>query len=198
MSKLSYFYATRDDLLAVTSRVESEVPIEYTRFGHTTLLPPECFSSAAQIPHLGTASHSSAVACEKFLVCYAETAIRPEQLKTLTKEDVNRSIITNKESLRPFVGVDRYAIDQLLNPDTICFAPGGIWKGGILLRGGIDTASQSEYSLALMKKFRTVIKMSFVKIAAFYVGPEALMLLKSGTRLTVSAQSPQEFDLTIT
>jgi len=95
------------------------------------------------------------------------------------------------------IGVDRFAIDQLDNPDTITFTPGGVWKEDILLHGGIGTASQSKTSEALMKRFRTIVKKAFVKVQAFYVGPQAFELLRRGKRLTISAQSPQEFDLRV-
>jgi hypothetical protein len=197
MSKICYFYATKDDLLALTERVEFAAPIKYVRFGQTTQLPPESFKSAAQIPNIGVASHSSATGCEKFLVCDSQTIITPEKLKVLTEEDVTRSIMANKGPLKALVGLDRFAFNQLLNPDTICFTLGGLWEDEILLHGSVDTASQSKRSLALMKRFQIVLRKTFVKVKAFYVGPQALVLLKNGRRLTISAQSPKEFDLSI-
>jgi hypothetical protein len=195
MGKIQYFYATRNDLLTVANRVESEHPIKYVRFGHTTTLPPDSFARIVTIPGLGIASHPSAVGCCKYLVCNVDTVIKPRELKTLTEADVAESIIANKESLKPLIGVNRYAIDQLMNPDTISFAAGGIWKDEILLHGGIGTASQTEVSLSHFKRFQAALRKSFTKVRAFYVGPEALDLLKSGMRLTISAQSPREFDL---
>ncbi len=197
MSKICYFYSTKKDILGVTEQLESSDPIKYVRFGQTTKLPPESYSSAMQIPHLGIATHPSSVGCEKYLVCDPETTIRPRPLKTLSESDVNRSIIPNKEPLIDLIGVERYALDQLFNPNTITFSSGGLWKDQFLLHGGIGTASQSEFSEELMKRFLSAIKKSFIKIKAFYVGPQALELLKNGTRLTISAQSPLEFDLKI-
>jgi hypothetical protein len=197
MSRICYFYATKNDLLPVTERVESAVPVKYVRFGNVTKLPPESFNCAAQIPNLGIASHPSAVVCEKFLLCDSQTIIKPRQLKTLTEEDVARSIIADKRPLRALIGLNRFAIDQLLNPDTITFTPGGIWNEDILLHGGIGTASDSKTSQALMKRFKAAIRKTFIKIQAFYVGPQALELLKSGKRLTMAAQSPPEYNLTI-
>jgi len=205
MSKICLFYATRDDLLAVTEKVESTGAIKYIRFGAVTELPPESFTRAGQIPNLGTASHPSAVGCETFLICDPSTTIIPEKLKTITEQDVNRPTITlggqempvDKQNWRPFIGISRFAINQLNNPDTITFTPGGLWNNDILLHGRVATASQSISSQALMKRFQPVLQKMFVKVKAFLVGPQALMLLKNGRRLTISAQSPQEFDLTI-
>jgi hypothetical protein len=197
MSKVCYFYAAKDDLLALTERVESMAPVKYVHFGHITELPPESFSSAARIPNLGTASHPSAVGCAKFLVCDPQTTITPRELKILTEEDVNRSIVPEKGPLQALIGVQQYAIDQLLNPDTICLSLGGLWKCETLLYAGVDTASQSEISQALMKRFKAAIKKTFARVKAFYVGPQAMELLKAGRRLTIAEQSPREFDLTI-
>lgn len=197
MSKNLYFYATRNDLLTVMRKVESEVAIKYVRFGHTASVPPESFSSAAQIPNLGTASHPSAGAGEKFLVCNAETIIRPRQLKILTADDVKRFDANDEASPMQLVGVKRYAIDQLENPDTIAFNGGGMWEGHILLHGAFGTASESKVSLSLMRRFQTALRKTFVKVRAFYVGPEALTFLKSGGRLTMAVQSPPEYDLRI-
>jgi hypothetical protein len=192
---LCYFYATREDLLAVTEEVESVMPIKYVRFGQTTKLPPKSFKSASEIPNLGIATNPSAVGCEKFLVCDSQVVIKARALKVLAEEDVNRSMIENKSSLTRLIGQERFAIDQLVNPETICFRSGGLWNSEILLHGGIDTASQSKPSMALMKEFKKAIQRNFTKIKAFYVGLQALGLLKSGYRLTISAQSPKEFDL---
>ncbi len=115
MSKICYFYATRDDLLAIIKSFESTGQVQYFSFGQTTKLPPESFSSAAQIPNLGIASHESAVGCQKFVVCDTQTAIKPRKLKTLSKEDVDRSDFPNEPSSRALVGVERFSIDQLFN-----------------------------------------------------------------------------------
>lgn len=191
MSKILYFYATKSDVLAVTSEIESKHPIKYVHFGHTTCLRPETFTTAEQIPHLGIASHPSAVAGDKFLVCDAAKKIQGRQLKTLTEADAAKSDF----DLKPLIGKTRYAIDQLGNPDTISFAAGGTWKDGTLLHGSIGTASKSKRSLSLMREFELEIKKQFVRVKAFYVGPEALQLLKNGKRLTAAQQSPPEYDL---
>ena len=205
MSKICLFYATGDDLLTVTEKVESAAAIKYVRFGTVTELPPERFDNAAQIPNLGIAVHQAAGMCDTFLVCDASAAIIPREVKTLTEEDINRlttsigdqEVQVDKNNWRRLVGVRRFAIDQLKNPDTITFSPGGLWNNDILLHGRVATASQSKSSQALMKRFKAALQKTFVKVKAFYVGPQALMLLKNGQRLTVSAQSPREFDLAI-
>ncbi len=178
MSTQCHFYSTRDDLLAVTERVESRLPIKYIRFGQVTELPPETFKSAAQIPNLGVATHESGVGCKAFLVADSELEIRSRQLKTIA-------------------GVNRFAIDQLHNPDTVVLSPGGLWTGEILLYGNVGTAHDTEVSSRLMKLFRSAIKSEFIRVRAFWIGRLAVEMLKSGKRLTIAEQSPSAYDLKV-
>ena len=46
-----------------------------------------------------------------------------------------------------------------------------------------------------MRRFRAAFKKTFTNIRSSYVGPKALLLLKSGKRLTADVQSPREYDL---
>lgn len=175
--KQTIFFATREDILPVLKDFETAGSVKYIPMGTDISPSYSTFTQGACIPNLGRASHASAINCESFLVCNAECEINL------------RSLSSN--------GKVRFAIDQLKNPDTIVFSPGGEWNKEILLHGRLSTASQSKMSQALMRKFHKALRKTFVKIKAFYVGPQALSLLKGGKRLTISAQSPREFDLTI-
>jgi hypothetical protein len=205
MSKLCLFYATRDDLLEVMESVEHLTPLKYVRFGTVTKLPPESFDVAVNIPNLGKASHPSAVGCEKFLVCDPRTAIQPRQLETLTQGDSNRSTIAiagreypiKKPCSSALAGLDRYAIDQLANPDTITFTPGGLWKDDVMLHGSFGTASNSPSSRKILSQFCRAVASQFTKVKAYYVGRQALAFLKDGKRLTIAEQSPSDFDLAV-
>ncbi len=46
-----------------------------------------------------------------------------------------------------------------------------------------------------MKLFHGAVRKQFTKVRAFYVEPQALTWLYAGKRLTISDQSPREFDL---
>ncbi len=93
-------------------------------------------------------------------------------------------------------GVERFCVDQLVNPDTIWFTPGGVWGEDFVLNGRVGTASDSDPSRYLMKRFDSAFKKRFRKIKAFLVGPGALAFLEAGKRLTAAVQSPRDFDLT--
>ena len=159
--------------------VDSNGSLKYARMGN---FPREeikdglsVFRDGAGIPNLGKANAESCAACEAFLVCEQETPV----------------------NLRPSQGStgERVCVDQMANPDSVAFTPGGIWNEDVVLHGRIATASESQISQALMKRFQAAIKRTFSKLKAFYVGPKALGLLESGKRLTMLAQSPREFDL---
>lgn len=170
------FFGVREDILPMLQLVENGPPLKYARMGN--FLRDEVgnrldvFNFGEEIPNLGMATAESAIACESFLVCDKGTPINLEA-----------------------VGTERICVDQLDNPDTVTFTPGGILNKDIVLHGRIATVSESPASQALMKRFQGAIKRTFSKVKAFHVGPKALALLQCGTRLTISAQSPREFDL---
>jgi hypothetical protein len=92
-------------------------------------------------------------------------------------------------------GGKSYAVDQLENPDSITFTPGGRHTTGPLISGRIATASDTPTAKRLYSKFQGALQRDFVRVQAYLVGPEALRLLRSGVRLTIDASSHQDFDL---
>jgi hypothetical protein len=173
------FYTLRDDILGLLERVEIRGMLKYTRTGHFPISSAnnalDIFDTGTSIPNLGRASAASAVGCESFLVTEPDAPIIFRNLK-------GRSI-------------DRISIDQLLNPDSVTFTPGGLWNEDVVLHGRVATASESQISQLLMRRFQEAIRQMFTKVRAFYVGPMALKLLEAGKRLTSAVQSPPEFDL---
>jgi hypothetical protein len=176
MSRDLNFYATKADLLPLFALVGEG--LQYVRTGIYPSSVPETFSSGLLIPNLGIANNESAISCDNFLV-----------------SDENIRIVPR--SISPFNGLDQFAFDQLNNPNTITFSPGGIWDNDILLHGRISTMSEDKSAVRIMKLFSSAIRKLSTKIKAFYVGPEALEMLRQGKRLTIAAQSPSTFDLKI-
>jgi hypothetical protein len=173
------FFALKEDLLPMLELVESKGILCYARMGNFQSREVadgiSIFENGAALPHLGTANANSTSACDSFLACERGTSI----------------------NLRHFRGLDseRACVDQLANPDSVEFTPGGLWNEDVVIQGRVATASESEVSQALIKRFQAAIKKTFSKVKAFYVGPAALALLESGKRLTSSEQSPCEYDL---
>jgi hypothetical protein len=94
------------------------------------------------------------------------------------------------------IGGTRYAIDQLMNVDSVMFRHGGSPMPGVLLAGRVGTCTDTEASKKLFGSIANAMGKTFVKIKASWVGPEARELLVAGWRLTQSADSPREYDLT--
>jgi len=136
------------------------------------------FTSGAELPSLGIATDESAVNSASFLIAESSMEIRP------------RRIPLNDGSIR-------VQFDQLENPDTVLLTPAGVWSEGVVLYGTVGTASDSNASKALMKAFERGFKKHFTKVKAYWVGPRAFARLKDGNRLTIAAQSPRDFDLTL-
>jgi hypothetical protein len=72
-----------------------------------------------------------------------------------------------------------------------------MWNSDIILHGRVATASDSKSARELMQRFRSAIRKNLTRIKAFWVGPAARVHLECGKRLTISVQSPHEFDLKI-
>jgi hypothetical protein len=176
--KQIHFFGLRDDLLSLLDIVERDMPLKYVRTGRLPSADCETFLHASEIPDLGTANSDSSTSCTSFLVTRREVSINVRAVK-------------QKNS-----GVERYFVDQLINPDTVGFTPAGIWGNEVVLSGRLATVSDTATSRDLMKQFGSAFKKQFTKVKAFYVGALAFALLKAGKRLTAAAQCPREFDLT--
>ena len=122
-------------------------------------------------------AQESAASCESFLV-------------------TRRTEPVNVRAINTVNGIERYCLDQLINPDSIEFKPAGVWNDDIVLNGRVATVSESAISEELMKRFNSVVRKRFTKIKAFWLGPNTLVFLNTGKRLTASAQSPRDYDLT--
>lgn len=171
------FYALKEDILPVIEAVELKCTLKYFRAGQFSESNQQSFSRGGEIPNVGTASSESSINCETFLVTEsANINIRPIQQTD---------------------GSVRFSVDQLLNPDSVAFTAGGIWRPDVILYGRVATASDSVKSQELMKLFNSAFRKQFKKIKAYWVGPKAHLLLDEGARLTIAAQSSRDFDLTI-
>lgn len=170
------FYAADGDLLPVLQAIEDCEPLKYVLTGNFTSPDVQTIFHGSQLPNLGKATHESSICSETFLVCQPQLSI----------------------VVRHFPGtggIERFCVDQMVNPDTVTLTPGGVWTRDIVLWGRVATVSDSKASQNLMRRFAGAMKKQFTKIKAFHVGPKAHELLDSGKRLTIAAQSPREFDL---
>jgi hypothetical protein len=173
MSKQISFFATPSDVFTILKHVEGKKTLKYVQAGRFKSPAPIVFSRFDDIPDLGVASQESAINCTRYLVSSQATDIKPRQIASDPP----------------------YAIDQLVNPGTVIFRAGGLWKNEILISGNVGTGSNDAASLEIMKLFASAFKKLGAKVKSYYLGPEAEKLWKQGKRLTDAVQSPAEFDL---
>lgn len=171
------FYATAQDLNGVLSSLEAQKDLQYTLAGLFKSKELQTYLSYRDIPDLGRALHRSSVANRQYVVSLGGTIVRIRDVPQ-------------------YSGGVLFAVDLLLNEDSIVFSPGGRYRDDVMLYGMIGTlsppsvASKNLYAFAA-KAFRK----DFKKVMEYFVGPEALDLMASGVRLTLDATTPPEFDL---
>lgn len=171
------FFATKADLIPVINLIESQRAIKYVNYENSGSSCISYLDSLLSYKELGINKTGAYVTGDMFFVL--------DKYKTL-----------NLEKSSGFFGKARYSFNQLNNPDTIIFQPGGLYKGKYLICGGIGTSSDSKKSLELFEQFSKVIKRGFRKIKSYYVGDEAYKMLLEGYRLiTMGVDSPPEYDL---
>lgn len=171
------FFATKEDLVPLLEAVEHTVSIKYVRMGWSPGPEFDTYARGSEIPNLGQASSESSISSDAYLVTLKERPVKTQSVRGLDR-------------------AQRYLLDQLGNPGSITFTPGGLWGNDVVLYGRVGTASEDSESQVLMKRFQSQIRKSFRKIKAYWVGPHAEALLDAGKRLTIAEQSPRDFDLT--
>ena len=170
------FFATADDISIVMLQLESDVSINYTKTGLFEEEKQHIYSSCKEIVDFGKSTRSTAVANPCYLLSRRGTPIRVEHVPQK-------------------IGGVLFAVDQLENPDTVSLRPGGRYGSDVILYGTLGTVSRSSASRELYTFAAKVFRKGFVRKEEFLVGPEAAELWRAGTRLTIGAESPSEFDL---
>lgn len=166
-SRQILFFATRHDLEPICSEMEDQSNIAYIDISPLSQ-QVNFYTSFRDIPNVGIAPHPNAIAGATYLVVPA-----------------------NMISIRARPSI----FNQLTCPDSVVFTPGGRWHNDVYLHGRIGTVSSSVFSSDLYRLFVRLIKKRFAAVRAYWVAPEALMIGYSGVRLTISGDSPPEYDL---
>ena len=174
---MAHFFATPEDLLPVLLSVEASRHLAYTLTGHVDRPDAHSFHTCRELATLFEPPPTdSASTGPAYLITEATASVSLRELST-------------------YNGKKRWAVDQLLNPDSTVLRHGGIHGARVLLSGEVRTASKSSTATSLQRAFDVAFRKHFVRIKAFYVGSRAEALLDSGCRLTASSQSPSEYDL---
>ena len=171
------FYATADDLLPVFERVEKRHSLAYTLRGLFESPVLTTVFSGAAIPTLRAPAPVSSASCgHQYLATPFTVPIHVREVPQVR-------------------GGIRYTFDQATTPDSVEVTPGGFFRPEVLLYGRVATISTTPFSKQVYRAFTSAIAAHFVRVRAFYVGPQAAELLRSGYRLTIGADSPPEYDL---
>lgn len=171
--KLTYLFATRNDLMPGLKAVEEQRPLQYVLSGLFPTPEVEPLSSALAIPDFGSSRHGDAR--ERYLVLDAG---QPIQVR----------------AVRQRRGGVRYAVDTDANPTGIFFTPGGVHGDQYLIRSEIMSVGDPR-SLKLYDTFTRDVLRGFARMHSFRVGPEAERLLDGGWHLTRAVGVSAEFDL---
>lgn len=175
------FFCCKDDLLFIMQNIEKSVKLKYAAGGmYSSINDVKLYTTLLDYEDLGI--HRSGEHQDGFFLVVEAT-----------------SEITFEEC-RLFDGSIRYAVNQLKNPDSIIFHPGGLYKDKFLVHGQVSTIGTGSNARTLMKIFQKEIKRQCPKRSGgFYYYSEGVEhLYNNGVRLiTISVKSPTEYDLKI-
>jgi hypothetical protein len=165
-----HFYATPADLVAVLEAAESKNELRYTPMGMFHQPPTGMLRLADQL---------------------VADAAKPDNTYLVT----DRSSEVRVRTVPQIEGGVRFAIDQLVNPDSITLTSTAWHTPTLAVHGRIATVSESEPAKRIYAAFARAIEQRFRKINAFWVGREAEVAWRAGARLAIGPTSPQEYDL---
>ena len=180
--KRVYFFATPSDIKPVLARFEQDGPLAFVKNGLLTSPDPPTYLSSSEIPDPGLATSETGSTSFSYLVFPRRSPI-----------SVRAYVSTDPE----IAGQTRWSISNGANPDSVAMTLAGLWGADILLPGNVNTLHDNKTALQLVRRFLSALKKEeFVKIQMWWLGRQALEMLRSGKRLTTTAvQSPPEYDL---
>lgn len=175
-SKQFVFFGEKEDFYDILNEIESKKNIKYFKtglFDDTNIIN---YNSLLDYKELGNASFGSQGLNDCFLII------------SNNKELKIRSVPQRK-------GGVKYAVDQLINDESVIIEPGGVFKDGIFVAGRIGTVKDDAFSKEIYSLFFSLMKKKFIKVGNCYVGELAKEKLDSGWRFVLNDSSPKEYDL---
>lgn len=179
-SQTTLFFATKMDFLQLIDEVEIIIDLDYYRAGHHPTETIDPLQSLRDIEHLGMLQNTDWMGSPRYIVI--------PRLEPIYSRPIHRN-----------TGEIVYAMDMLYNPDCVVIKLSGICTEieKTMLVGSLGIRSDDKTVIKIFNTYNRIIKKMFTKIGRAYVGPESLVLLKDGWRLTQIASSPIEYDLRI-
>jgi hypothetical protein len=170
------FFATPNDLRSIIEGVEARLPLNYFVTGLFDVSDIATRSSLLTERGLGLAWHPDGARGTAYLVL-------PSIAQVAVREVRQRS------------GGTKYAIDQLNNPHSVVFAPGGTFEAIGVVAGSVGTVHGNSVSSEIFKVFASQIKKDFSRGHSGFIGPDASDAWHAGCRLAADLRAPVEYDL---
>ena len=175
--KYIFFFATQADIVTVLERFEIKAPIKFVETGTRATANRPIYLASCEIPQLGRSTHETGNASTTYMVSRRDTK--------------NQMYVFLDDS-----GQKKWLLSNGDNEETTLLTPAGLWKTGTLLPGNMSTMHNTPVAQQLMRLFLSTLKQEgFRRIGIWWLGGEALAMLKAGKRLVQAEQSPPEFDL---
>jgi hypothetical protein len=167
MGRSIAFFTTKQDLLDVLQSVEEDSPLYYVRWGYYPSPTAPTFSSASEVPELGTPTRPHRGEDRYFVF--------PRWVPLIFRE-VNRS-----------TGVTEFATEPPANVPWVHLHSGGLYGEEGLVEGIIESPLTRREELRLFDTLSRAIRKRFMRVESSnmgtsYVGPQALKLLRGGMR----------------
>jgi hypothetical protein len=169
MSSELHFFCTWEDLLLCMKEVEAAEQLHY-------------YPAVSSTPDLEPALTIGAPALDP-------AALKVRQLLVARRRTQVRARTLGRAIEHPW-----YAFDLLENPDAVMLDIGHR-EGEVLTPGRLSTLGQSSESISLFKNSSKHFKKKCQRVKSYWVGPEALALLRAGTRLAVNETASRIYDL---
>ncbi|UIP07854.1 hypothetical protein LY632_05490 [Erythrobacter sp. SDW2] len=173
-----HFFATPADISPALAEFESKLDVKFVEMGVTTTPNRAIYLESDEIPEPGLATHETASRSKAYLVSRRDT-----------KNNIRSDAAPDGQKRWNLVSAD--------NEEAVILSLGGLWTTGTLLPGLMDSMHDNPVVKELLKSFAAALKKSgFKKVKQWWVGPEAMEMLKAGKRLATTAeQSPPAYDL---
>lgn len=178
MPRIIHFFATRDDLTSLLLDVESRHRIHYAMAGMFTG------------PFVST-----------FITVTDALAVRTPVTDNMSTHSGfllgSVGIPFSSRVVPQLQGPDKYAVDQLSNPDSVDLTASIEVDEHVLTAGRIGATTNSPEAIVLMQLIEKRIRKSWKRIKSYSVGIGAHTLLTTGGRLSPTRNSPRQFDLIV-
>jgi hypothetical protein len=170
------FYATYDDIAEVLQLFEAKERVLYVLTGLFDIDTPQIFETFRAINSLSVSTNGDANHVPGYLIVR-----EPHQIAV--------------RKVPQKIGGNKFAIDQMLIPDSLYFQSGGVFSDKIIVPGKIGILHPTAISKELYSSFEKFIRKNFSKVKSYHVGREAYALWQKGMRLGISLKASPDIDL---